>query len=351
LALVLATIPASFAVLGGLVYSQFHLETLAVLPSYVSWVAPSKAAALVAVAGTLTVLVPLAFVSFVALARKEAKVLTVVFCAANLLVLIPARHPEVAVAIAGATLLGLLRLELTRFMRVAQLDTVEGKLARAMPFVPPLIILGRVLSLYHVGLAFVGGLLMLGAALLWLALSGAAQTWKRDFGAWCSALVGIAGYTLCVSQIPHFVAPGEAALLYGLPVSAFLFLASHRAGASRGALIELSTINALLATLVSSVIDHGALAAFCCIAFGVGVAVWGAATRARFRTVSGGVVAIWGLVLQVWLAIHADSWLRWLTLTAIGMVLIVGSAFVEKHRVRIGQLWARAAARPVERDA
>src|SRR5689334_21594741 len=37
LALVLATMPVSFAVLGGLVYSQFHLEAVAPLPHYATW--------------------------------------------------------------------------------------------------------------------------------------------------------------------------------------------------------------------------------------------------------------------------------------------------------------------------
>src|SRR5690349_21940494 len=59
LALVLGTIPVSFAVLGGLVYSQFHFGELAPLPHYASWIAPSKGAALLAVLGTLIVLTPL----------------------------------------------------------------------------------------------------------------------------------------------------------------------------------------------------------------------------------------------------------------------------------------------------
>lgn len=352
LALVLATIPASFAVLGGLVYSQFHLEALAVLPSFVSWVAPSKASAVIAVAGTLLVLLPLTFVSFVALARKEAKALTAIFCAANLLVLIPARHPEVALVIAGVALLGALRLDLTRFVRVAQLDTIEGKLARCMPFVPPVIIVGRVISLYHVGLPFAGGLLMIAGAMLWLFLSGMAATWKRDLGAWCSALLAIAGWVLCFGEIsPLLESQSVSVLLLGLPISALLFLASHRAESSRRGLVDASTVFALLTTLVASAFDHGMAAAFACISIGVGVAVWGAATRARLRTLSGGFVAVWGLVLQVWLAAHADSWYRWLSLSAVGILLIVGSAFVEKHRVRIGQIWTRAAQRPIEHDA
>ncbi|HEY0463723.1 MAG TPA: hypothetical protein VGC79_05920 [Polyangiaceae bacterium] len=170
LALVLATIPVSFAVLGGLVYSRFHLGELPTLPHYASWIAPTKAAALLAVLGTLVVLVPLSLVSFTALARKEAKLLTLAFCGANLLVLVPLRQPEVVAALAGVALLGLLRLELTRFAVTPQLDTLEGKLARIMPFAPPLIMLGRVFHLYQAGPGFIGGVLLIVAAALWIVL-------------------------------------------------------------------------------------------------------------------------------------------------------------------------------------
>src|SRR3954469_8268194 len=84
LALVLATMPVGFAVLGGLVYSQFHLETLAPLPSYATWVAPSRASAVMAVLATLAVYVPLAAIALVALARRQAKLLTLAFFAGNL---------------------------------------------------------------------------------------------------------------------------------------------------------------------------------------------------------------------------------------------------------------------------
>ena len=151
LALVLATMPVSFAVLGGLVYSQFHLEAAQTLPSYATWIAPNPQSAVLAVVATLIVLVPLAAVSFVALARKEARALSVAFFAANLLVIVPVRQPLVVVLLAGAALIALLRLELTRFGASAQLDTVEGKLARVMPFAAPVIKLWRVFHMYNVG--------------------------------------------------------------------------------------------------------------------------------------------------------------------------------------------------------
>jgi len=204
LALVLATIPVSFAVLGGLVYSRFHFGELPALPHYASWVAPSGGAALVAVFGTLIVLAPLALVSFTALARKEAKALTLAFCGANLLVLVPVRQPEIVATLAGAALLVLLRLELTRFAVSTQLDTLEGKLARVMPFAPPAIMLGRVFHLYHVGPAFIGGVLLIAGASLWQALSAASVAvngFRRDAGAWLASLLGVIGWGLCWSEL------------------------------------------------------------------------------------------------------------------------------------------------------
>lgn len=346
LALVLATIPVSFAVLGGLVYSRFHLGEVPALPHYASWIAPSKGAALLAVFGTLIVLGPLALVSFTALARKEAKALTLAFCGANLLVLVPMRQPEVVAVLAGVALLGLLRLELTRFAVCAPLDTLEGKLARVMPFVAPVIMLGRVFHLYHVGPAFIGGVLLIAAAVLWQLLSVAASEFRRDAGAWMASSLGMIGWGLCWSELmARLPSVGVAILLLGLPAASMLFLSAIRASQARSALLGLGTIFALLTALSASVVDRGTAAAFCCIVLGVSVAVWGASMRARLRIVAGALVALWGLGLQVWLAVHADNLLRWVSLTVVGILLIVGSAYIERNRGRLARFgqWGVAA--------
>ena len=340
LALVLATIPVSFAVLGGLVYSRFHLGELAVLPQYASWIAPTKASAIMAVFGTLLLLVPLSLVSFTALARKEAKALTLAFCAANLLVLVPLRQPEVVAALAGVALLGLLHLELTRFALTAQLDTLEGKLARVMPFAPPLIMLGRVFHLYHPGPGFIGGILLIAAAALWLVLARTESATRRDVGAWVASTAAIAGWGCCWSDLmAHFPSLGVQVLLLGLPAAALLFLGAVRAASARNALLGVGTILALLTVLSASALDRGTASAFCCIVLGVAVAVWGASVRAPVRIVGGALVALWGLGLQVWLAVHADNLLRWVSLTAVGILLIVGSAYIERNRARLSRLW------------
>jgi hypothetical protein len=351
LALVLATMPVGFAVLGGLVYSQFHLETLAPLPSYATWVAPSRVSAVAAVLATLLVYVPLAVIAFVALARKSSRLLTIAFFAANLMVVLPVRQPLTVVILGGVTLLALLRLELTQFAAQAQLDTLEGKLARVMPFFAPLIMLGRVFHLYQVRAPFVGGVLLIAASALWLLLSRTATPWKRDAGAWAAAGLSVVGWGLCWSELAASVGSKSiVVLLWGLPSALLLVLASRRAALTRDSMLGVATAGALGTTLLACGLQLGGVSAVSCIVVGVAVAVWGASVRALVRTVSGSVVALFGLVAQVWLATHEGSVVRWASLSAVGVLLIVGSAYVERNRGRIAGFWEAAAARRLQRE-
>jgi hypothetical protein len=349
LALVLGTMPVSFAVLGGLVYSQFHLEVAAPVPQYATWVAPSELSALLAVAGTLAVLVPLALVSFLTLARKQARLLTAVFFAANLLVLVPVRQPLAVVALAGVALIAMLRLELRRFFGAAQMDTREARLARAVLFAPPLLMLGRVFHLYHPGAAFVGGVLMIAAAALWLYLPRAESLGKRDLGACISAALAVAGWGLCCSELlRHVHGAALSVLAVGLPAAALFGLASLRASTAEGGLLSVAVVLGLLTTLIAGAVGLDTLSALVCIVVGIAVAVWGASMRALLRTVTGSLVALFGLGVQVWLAVQADNVLRWLSLSVVGILLIVGSAYVERNRTTLAHFWDRKAPRRLE---
>ena len=67
--------------------------------------------------------------------------------------------------------------------------------------------------------------------------------------------------------------------------------------------------------------------------------------RALFRTAAGSAVALFGLVVQGWMATHADNVLRWASLSVVGVLLIVGSAYVERNRGRIVRFWEAASTR------
>jgi hypothetical protein len=338
LALVLASIPVTFAVLGGLVYSQFHLEPLETLPSYASWVAPSPSTALLAVAATVVVLVPLAIVAFVALARKQWRALTLSFVAGNLLMLVPARAPSLIIAVAGALLLGLIALERSRFSR--ELDTLEGKLARVVLFVPPLIMLGRVIHLYRPTAAFYGGGLLIAAAALWLWIPSTGKSRWRDAGACLCAALGTAGWITCFSELWPQVRSSAPVLLLGLPCAAIAFASALRSSSARPALSAIGLVSLLSTAAIGAVTGQDALSAMLGVAVGIGVAVWGAASGSKLRMIAGSAVAVVGLGTQLWMAMHADDLLRWVSLTAAGVLLIIGASYVERHRVEIARRFA-----------
>ncbi len=347
LGLLLLTMPVSFAVLGGLVYSQFHLEPLAQLPKYASWIAPTPVAAIAAVTCTLAVLVPLATIAFVALARKQAMVLTTSFFASNLLLLVPVREPAAITGLLALGTLSLVWLEVRRLRVSAQLDTMEARLARVMPFLAPLVMAGRVFHLYHPTPLFVGGLLLIGTGALWLISSSRELRKLRTLGSWPAAVLGVVGWILCwLDFSPHLHSVFASLETAGLPIALIAFAASTRAQASRPFLIAAGIVTALATAVLGPVIELGTLPVLVCLLIGVAVAVSGAALRNLPQTIGGALVALVGLGAQVLLAVRAEDLLRWGSLTAVGVLLILGASYVERHKLRLARWWEGRAELP-----
>ena len=134
----------------------------------------------------------------------------------------------------------------------------------------------------------------------------------------------------------------------GVPVAVLLVVASRRGAHGRGALAACGVVLGLMTTIAASALDLDGIAAFSCIMVGIAVAVWGAALRLRVHLVGGAVVALFGLGAQVWLAVREDHWSRWVALSVVGILLIVGSAYLERNRATLAEWFERLAARPVE---
>jgi hypothetical protein len=348
LALVLAIVPTTFAVLGGLVYSRFHWEPIQALPSYARWVAPTDVSALLAVAGTLVVVVPLAAIAFVALGRKDAKVLTLAFVAQNLLLLLPVRSPSVIVLVFGASVAMLTELELRRFSRVAQLSTLEGRLARASLFVAPALLLGRAVHLYDPSRLFVGGVLLTAAYVLFAYAPKIVDWAARDAAAFASAGLGVVGWIFCFSGFAkHLDSEAVSVVALGLPSALLVTIASRRAVQLRPVLTVLGGTMALLTAVIAPLVELSIWGALACIVTGVSVLAWGAARRSIPYTVAGAVVGLVGVGLQVSLAVQVNEFMRWGSLTVGGVLLIVGASFAERYKGRLTE-WFRPAS---ERDA
>lgn len=343
LALVLGTVPICFTICGSLLYSQVHpWDTPVELPSYVRWIAPSLPSALLAVGLSLLILVPLSLVSFVALARKRALSLTLAFLASIALLLLPVRIPDLMIALAGVLLVGLLAFDQSKFSRTSQLDTLEGRLARAMPFIAPLIVIGRVVYLYQVRLPFLGGLLLVASAMLWLMLGRVRERLYRDLGALGVAALSGTGWLLCWMAMTDDVGSASLqVLLLGVPAAALFFTSSLRGELLRKTLVNAAAVVGLGSTIVACMSGLSTISALICIVSGTVVAVCAAGTGSRLWTACGALAALYGVGSEVWLAVHEDNVVRWVTLTVTGIALIVGSAYVERNRARVQQLWDR----------
>jgi hypothetical protein len=343
LAIILAIVPTTFAVLGGLVYSQFHWEPIAALPNYARWVAPTQASALLAVAGTLVVLVPLAAIAFMALARKDAKALTFAFFAQNLLLLLPVRAPDVIALLFAVSVIALTELETRRFSGKSELSTLEGRLARGSLFVAPLLLAGRAVHLYHPTAVFIGGVLLTLSYVLFAYAKNFASWAARDSAALGSAALGVVGWIFCYSEADrHMSSVSAQVVLFGLPSAAIMLVASRRAVQLRPLLTAFAGLMALATAVAAPLFELSTWSALACIVTGVAVLAWGAARRSIVTTLAGGIVGIVGVGLQVSLAVQVNEFMRWGSLMLGGVLLIVGASLAERYKGRISS-WFRPA--------
>ena len=344
LALILAIAPTTFAVLGGLVYSKFHLEELPALPNYARWVAPTAGSALLAVAGTFVVLGPLAAVAFTTLARRDARALTLAFVGANVLLLVPVRDPNVVVVLFGASVAALVELELRRFSHVAQLSTLEGRLARASLFGPPALLAARAVHLYHPSSLFVGGVLLTGAYALTAYAAKLTDGSARDGVTFGSTSLALLGWMFCYSEISLHVPRGAVeVVLFGLPSAFLVLVTSRHANRLRPLFTGLAVVIAVLTAVVAPIVELSVWSALACIVTGVGVLAWGAARRSLVATLGGALVGVVGVGLQVSLAVQANEFARWGSLLVGGIVLILGASLAERNKGRL-TAWFRPAA-------
>ena len=343
LALILAIVPTTFAVLGGLVYSKFHIEPVASLPNYARWVAPTSSSALLAVAATLVVLTPLVSIAFVTLARKAATPLTVAFVVQNLLLLVPLRDPNVIVLLFGFAVAMLVELELRRWCRVPQLSTFEGRLARAVLFVPAGLVAGRALHLYHPTSLFIGGVLLTAAFVVGAYTPKLVNGSSRDGASLASASLALGGWVFCYGELHHHVSSaGARVALLGLPAALFVFVASRRADRLHPILRALAGTIAALTAATAPIIELSTWSALACIVTGVAILAWGAARHSLVYTLAGAIVGLVGVGLQVSLAVQVNDFVRWGSLLAFGIVLILGASLAERNKGRLTE-WFRPA--------
>jgi hypothetical protein len=328
--LALAVLPANYAVLGGLVYSQARLDSALIdLPHYATWQAPTLGAALLSVPITIAVGLLVTFLSSLALFRKKAAVLAGAFTLSNMMLLVPVRSANWAVLVAVAAAIGTVWLDRRVLSPHPSSRTLEGRLVRSLFIVPPVIIALRTVLFYETTGLFVGGILAALGLLVFLGSrkSGAEEPLELIGGSMMGAGTLLALYDLHVAQTL-----GMGALL---PAVLVVYLAGRKATAAGSLLTGLSSAFAIALCAAGLFVGGKLFDASIAIVFGLMIAAVSTLEARWHLAVPGALLGLGGVLLGFELAIGFDHIANWGTLSFLGIAFIVLAAVIERNRSKV----------------
>jgi len=331
-----AAFPVLASQLGAMFFSLFGRPPLGMpQPLVFSFLTSAKVAS---VAGlTLAIVVPVSYLAFSVLARSQAGLLTGVFTAANLIILLPLRGGMWAAAIITAAAGGIYWLDSARLRKDFRLDNFEGRVARLMLAAPLGVMVGRAFF-YPVGATFYGIMLALGSAYVAFHWSRAAK--KAGVRQLCrfAGLMGlVASWLICLLPVLNSMALGlgETVYLILLPISAILWIQSLMVDGSAGAgYRNAAAIVALLSVLAI-------------VGIVVALATVAAGTLAGEKPVFvlgclAATVSLGNFGLQA-IKFHVNY--AWVALALIGIGVIFSASLIEKGRtmqlIKGTALWGR----------
>lgn len=339
LGLILGSIPVHFTVLGGLLYSRFQWDQVALqIPLHAIWVAPSSTSALFTTTVGFLVLAPLCFVSMLALARAHAVRLSIVYMLINSTILLPLRSADATGIIVILLFILFLLLESRYFTSKSALQTVEGKYIRLMMTLPLVLIIGRTISLYNITLIFFGSILM-GASIsvFFLTPRFFRELSEQRLSQGVSAVVGSIGIYLMASGldenwqlasylfIPLWVLPCIVLLI----IMSFICIGNgngYRSTAAALAIFSLGYNLYVFGNVWSSIL---------CLFASSTAAAYAAFVRNKTIMLIGGVGVVFGLGYHMYYAISSSTIVNWGSLTVIGGTLIIVASLFERNSNKI----------------
>lgn len=340
LGLVLAFIPVHFAVLGGLLHSQFPWD--AAFSPNAPWNAGSPASALMLTAIGIGTLVPLGWVAMMVMARRHATRLMLAMFAANAPVLIPVRDP----ALVAWVVAGMFALVVLLEWRIASLGyamrTGEGRFIRALIVVPVGIVIGRSLIWYNPTVFFMGLLLLSGGVALFSLVprlglgTSSARTAQQ-----VAALGAVAGCLLTMGVVLGEISVANELfmLVFMFPAAALLLglsFISVGSGADYRFLAVLLSVGVSVLNLVMFwSAEHVTIAGIACLLVGTASVVYSVYTHRKLPLLLGVTGALAGFAQLMAAAIEIENLAHWGSLAFIGVLLILIAALFERYSERL----------------
>lgn len=341
LAVATAIVPAHFLQLGAFIYSGILIDK-ANIPGMFLYQAPSMLAALATVLLACAFIVPISYLGFSALARVKARELTACYLLANAMLLLPVRGASLIAGIATILFIVLARASFYNFSRERAMKNLDGRLAQSMLFVPFFLLLARSSVVYSID-----GLLtsVLCAALAFFAFAIARMSSteaRRNF-------LEVLGVSLTASSWWNFstsVFFGSSGLLQSLgvlktssyeipliilPITLLLIMVSFFTVSFSRGLRQLGTQLALVAALTQLVLIGGISASLLCIILGLSAIVTAFSLEDRVLFYSGVLSLGAGLLYHLKSAALLYSMSPWLSLAVLGLAVVVGASYLERH--------------------
>ena len=343
LGLVATIMPVHFAVLGGLFYSRFALDgVLTHYGTYTSWIAPSKAAAIVTPLCAVPVLAGFMYVAFWALAGEMAGRLTGLFLVCNLALLVPVRSADLVAWQVIILLVGLVFFGRKCLRQDVVMQTFEGYWVRGMLWLPVMVLLGRQYALYTGSALLSGG--VWGSLALFLFVG--ARLCKENVRNILQAFSTFPTLVACFFFVCEVVDVFGLSLGWFLPLFAFfqggalsvmsLYTSTPGAGYRRAAAIV--GVSSLIGNLI---LLPGVGAAFASLFFGIVLLGYGVWSRQKVMLAMGALASVVGLGYHVRQAIYLYSWGNWGSLALFGLAIILAASFLEKNHLTLRQRMAR----------
>lgn len=333
----LVSITANLTTLGALIFSYTQWGgTLSNYPDIALWTVSSGASIGIALAIATLVLVPITLFGFKVMARQSALPLTAAYLLTGSILLIPVRDTLYVSIIAGASILLSLAF-ITKMVRKDKLlRTAEGKFARILLFIAPVIMLVRSLWLYQADnliytiIAFTGYMTLRHCSLQ-LDIDSKVRKFM-DFISIPTAFMVAAPASQLIDNLIAFD--------FILPIFATVFTAHMIDIAKRGhnfkhAALMMAGLVTSLSFMLHLAIYESLFNGVMCAFIGLAVMAIGYISKSRVNMLFGFITTAVAVSYDLYHIYEMIDLLSWTGLAAMGTSAIIIGSIIERHGVAI----------------
>lgn len=331
--LVTAFLSVQVTQVAGMIYAYWH-GTSALQPQYdwLQFIDVSPTIIMLDVALTAGLLLLVSYASFSILARNHLKTLIIASLIGNALLLLPIRDANwVPLLIAG------LFIYIRHIEQILHQDSsmrlLEGMAARAIIFLPLLIIMGR--SFLH-PVSYILAMVIGVIAVIYFIYDVNRYTQSPIIlyiSQWIGSAAAIVTWFIIVEQ---FSIPTGNPLISVAPVALILFILSGQVTYhSRSYRNIASTLMVYLS--YSAMLDQQALAPLFAIATGILLSIAGMNYKEKIPFFSGGIAVIGGLLFYFEYALQLYSAAPWISSIVLGLLVILLASYLENKEKKILQ--------------